>query len=133
MATALFFKWDKAFSITSSYVRSRLAFAGVQAVSFSVLEGPASNGEVGWGLMIVLLWPQTWSKFLDYLFLFMITFVSIIYFCFDIYLFTVLFIMYSVNCFYYDNISAMSYYNYNCMMTWCHGDKIMLINLLLHV
>ena len=29
MATALSFKWDKAFSITSSYVRSRLAFAGV--------------------------------------------------------------------------------------------------------
>ena len=29
----LSFKWDKAFSITSCYVRSRLAFAGVRAVS----------------------------------------------------------------------------------------------------
>ena len=29
MATALSFKWDKAFSITSSYVRSRIAFAGI--------------------------------------------------------------------------------------------------------
>ena len=33
MATALSSEWDKAYSITSSYIRSRLAFAGVQAVS----------------------------------------------------------------------------------------------------
>ena len=33
MTTALSFKWDKAYSITSSYVRSQLAFAGVRAVS----------------------------------------------------------------------------------------------------
>eukprot|EP00731_Ephydatia_muelleri_P020324 Em0013g51a len=33
MATALSSKWDKAYSITSSYIRSRLAFARVRAVS----------------------------------------------------------------------------------------------------
>ena len=33
MATALSFKWDKAFSITSSYLRLWYAFAGVRAVS----------------------------------------------------------------------------------------------------
>ena len=33
MTTALSFKWDKAYSITSRYIRSRLAFAGVQAVN----------------------------------------------------------------------------------------------------
>ena len=73
MAAALSFKWDKAFSVTSSYVRSQLAFAGVRAVSLC-LRGPASNGEVGWGLMMVLLWPHLWIKFFDYLFLFMISF-----------------------------------------------------------
>eukprot|EP00731_Ephydatia_muelleri_P016480 Em0009g904a len=31
MATALSSKWDKVYSITSSYIRSRLAFAGVRA------------------------------------------------------------------------------------------------------
>ena len=36
MATALSFKWDKAYSITSSYIGSRLAFAEVRAVSASV-------------------------------------------------------------------------------------------------
>ena len=40
----------------------------------SVLEDPASNGEVGWVLMIVLLWPHTWNKCFDLLFLFMISF-----------------------------------------------------------
>ena len=33
IATALSSKWDKAHSITSSYIRSWLAFAGVRAVS----------------------------------------------------------------------------------------------------
>ena len=33
MATALSSKWDKACSITSSYIKSLLAFAGIQAVS----------------------------------------------------------------------------------------------------
>ena len=32
MATALSSKWDKAYSITSGYIRSRLPFAGVQAL-----------------------------------------------------------------------------------------------------
>ena len=41
LATALSYKWDKAYSITSSYVRVRLAYAGVQAV-----RGHAPNGEV---------------------------------------------------------------------------------------
>ena len=36
MATALSSKWDKAYSITSSYIRSRLAFAGVRAVSLCI-------------------------------------------------------------------------------------------------
>ena len=36
MATALSSKWDKAYSITSSYIRSLLAFAGVRAVSLCI-------------------------------------------------------------------------------------------------
>ena len=31
----------------------------------SVLE---DHGEVGWGLMMVLLWPRSWSKFIDLFF-----------------------------------------------------------------
>ena len=38
MATALSSKWDKAYSIISSYVRSWLAFAGVRAVSLCLRE-----------------------------------------------------------------------------------------------
>ena len=41
----------------SSYIRSRLDFAGVRAHA-SVLEDAASIGEVGRGLMMVLLWPH---------------------------------------------------------------------------
>ena len=29
---------------------------------------------VGWGLKMVLLWPHSWSKFIDLLFLFLITY-----------------------------------------------------------
>ena len=48
MATALSSKWDKAFSITSSYVRSRLAFAGVRAVSLC-LRGSRTKWRSGLG------------------------------------------------------------------------------------
>ena len=45
------------------------------------------DGEVGWGLMMVLLWPHSWSKFIDLLFLFLITYhldvcISCFYFLF---------------------------------------------------
>ena len=36
----------------------------------SVVKDPAPNGEVGSGLMMVLLWPHSWSKFLTYYFSF---------------------------------------------------------------
>ena len=48
MATALSSKWDKAYSITSSYVRSRLAFAGVRAVSLC-LRGSRTKWRSGLG------------------------------------------------------------------------------------
>eukprot|EP00731_Ephydatia_muelleri_P003071 Em0001g3071a len=48
MATALSSKWDKAYSITSSYIRSRLAFAGVQAVSLC-LRGSRTKWRSGLG------------------------------------------------------------------------------------
>ena len=39
-----------------------LLLQGFEQLAY-VLEDPASNGEVGWGLMMVLLWPHSWSKF----------------------------------------------------------------------
>ncbi|KAL5517598.1 hypothetical protein EMCRGX_G003179 [Ephydatia muelleri] len=48
MATALSSKWDKAYSITSSYIRSRLAFAGVRAVSLC-LRGSRTKWRSGLG------------------------------------------------------------------------------------
>ena len=48
MATVLSFKWDKAFSIASSYVRSRLAFAGVRGVSLG-LRGSSIKWRSGLG------------------------------------------------------------------------------------
>ena len=48
MATALSSKWDKTYSITSSYVRSRLAFAGVRAVSLC-LRGSRTKWRSGLG------------------------------------------------------------------------------------
>ncbi|KAL5510832.1 hypothetical protein EMCRGX_G006438 [Ephydatia muelleri] len=48
MATALSSKWDKAYSITSSYIRSRLAFAGVRALSLC-LRGSCTEWRSGLG------------------------------------------------------------------------------------
>ena len=48
MATALSSKWDKAYSITSSYVRSQLAFAGVRSVSLC-LRGSRTKWRSGLG------------------------------------------------------------------------------------
>eukprot|EP00731_Ephydatia_muelleri_P034079 Em0046g22a len=48
MATALSSKWDKAYSITSSYSRSRLAFAGVRAASLC-LRGSHTKWRSGLG------------------------------------------------------------------------------------
>eukprot|EP00731_Ephydatia_muelleri_P016468 Em0009g892a len=48
MATALSSKWDKVYSITSSYIRSRLAFAGVRAVSLC-LRGSRTKWRSGLG------------------------------------------------------------------------------------
>ena len=42
--------------ISSSYVKSRLGFAKVRAVSLC-LRGSRINGGVVWDLMMVLLWP----------------------------------------------------------------------------
>ena len=61
MAIALSHKWNKAYSVTSSYVQSWLTFPGVHTVRFC-LRGSQSNGEVGLDLMMVLLWPHSWSK-----------------------------------------------------------------------
>eukprot|EP00731_Ephydatia_muelleri_P004255 Em0002g431a len=48
MATALSSKWDKAYSITSSYIRSQLAFPGVRAVSLC-LRGSRTKWRSGLG------------------------------------------------------------------------------------
>ena len=70
MATALSFKWDKAYSIASSYIRSRLVLAGVRAVSLCL-----RGSRIKWrSLMMVFLWLHSWTKFFDLLFLFMISF-----------------------------------------------------------
>ena len=69
MTTALSFKWDKAYSITSSMSDHGLVLQGFKQWA-CVLEGPTSNGEVGWSLMMVLLYlflydQQLWLHFIN--------------------------------------------------------------------
>ena len=74
MATVLSFKWDKAFSIASSYVRSRLAFAGVRGVSLC-LRGSSIKWRSGLGFDDGASLAHSWINCFDYLFrLFMISF-----------------------------------------------------------